>query len=150
MADVLKMFEKHKNAVYRLALSYTRSVSDAEDICQSAFMKLLEHGEIPDEKAKNWLLKVTVNLCKDFHKSFWNKNREELSEEIPFEIPEQGEAFFAMMSLDKKERAVVYLFYYEGYKTEEIAKILGISQTAVTTRLSRARKNIKTRLEAKK
>ena len=66
------------------------------------------------------------------------------------EIPEQGEAFFAMMSLDKKERTAVYLFYYEGYKTEDIAKILGISQTAVTTRLSRARKKMKTRLEAER
>ncbi len=150
MADVLKMFEEHKNAVYRTALSYVCSISDAEDICQTAFIKLLEHSEVPDEKAKSWLLKVTVNLCKDYRKSFWNRNREPLDENISFEIPEQGEAFFAMMNLDKKERTAVYLFYYEGYKTEEIAKILGISQSAVTTRLSRARKKMKMELEAER
>lgn len=148
MADTMAMFERYKYAVYRLALSYTANPAEAEDICQTAFLRLLEREDtVSDDKAKSWLMTVTANLCKDYHKSFWVKNTQPLTEELTFHTPEQSEVFDAMMALKPKERACVYLYYYEGYSTGEVGMLLGISQTAVSTRLNRARKQMKRRLE---
>lgn len=51
------------------------------------------------------------------------------------------------MELSAGERAAVYLYYYEGYSTAETAQILGLSQTAVTSRLDRARQHLRGKLE---
>ncbi len=146
--DVLALYEQHKNMVYRLALSYTKSRPDAEDVVQQAFIRLLENdGKIRPGREKAWLAAVTVNLCKDLLRSAWRRKTEPLSEELFFDTPDHSEVFWAVMALGESERAAVYLYYYEGYSTQEIARILGISRTAVTTRLDRARKHLKIRLE---
>ena len=146
--DVITLYEQHKNMVYRLALSYTRSRPDAEDVTQQAFIRLMENqGNIKPGKERAWLASVTVNLCRDLLRSAWRRRTEPLSEELFFEQPEQSEVFWAVMALGENERAAVYLYYYEGYSTLEIASILGVSKTAVTTRLDRARKHLRGKLE---
>lgn len=147
--DVMSLYHRHKNMVYRLALSYTKSADDAEDICQSVFLRLMERGaDICPGREKAWLATVTVNLCRDFLRSSWRRKTEPLTDELSFEAPEQGEIFEAVMALGEAERMAVYLHYFEGYSTAETAQILGITQTAVTTRLGRARKHLRNRLEA--
>lgn len=148
MADVMTAFENHKDRVYRLALSYLGSAAEAEDVCQTVFLRLLEHQRnVPEEKVRSWLMTVTANLCRDHLRSRRIWGTQPLTEDIPVRDPELEEVFHAMMALRPKERAAVYLHYYEGYTTAEIAGLLHISQTAVTTRLSRARKNLKQQLE---
>ncbi len=147
--DVLSLYEEHKNMVYRLALSYLKSRADAEDICQTAFMKLLEHQHtITPGKEKSWLASVTVNLCKNLLKSAAVRQSEPLNEDISFEPRDPIWVVQAVMDLSPTERAAVYLHYFEGYSTAETARILGTSQTAVTTRLGRAHKHLRNRLEA--
>lgn len=147
--DVLELYEQHKNMVYRLALSYLESQHDAEDVCQAVFVKLMENRKsVRPGKARPWLATVTVNLCKDILRSAERRRTEPLTEELVFRTPEQGDLFRALMALGESERAAVYLHYYEGYSTAETAEILGISQTAVTTRLGRAREHLRKRLEA--
>lgn len=146
--DVLSLYEQHKNMVYRLALSYLKSGPDAEDVCQTVFVKLMENRErIRSGKIRSWLASVTVNLCRDILRSAERKRTEPLAEEIIFRTPEQSDLFQAVMALGEGERTAVYLHYYEGYSTAETARILGISQTAVTTRLGRAREKLRKRLE---
>lgn len=146
--DVMALYAQHKNMVYRLALSYLRSPSDAEDVTQQVFLRLLEHqGKIKPGKERSWLAAVTANLCRDILRSVSRRNTEPLSEEIVFKDGNQGEVLRAVMELSEQERAAVYLYYYEGYDTKEIARILKISRTAVTTRLSRARQHLKEKLE---
>ena len=148
MADVGRAFELHKDAVYRLALSYTGNPVQAEDICQSAFMKLVERSRsIPQEKVKAWLLRVTANLCKDYLRSFWVRNILPLEQDTQAKENEITDVWEAVMELKPKERAVVYLYYYEGYSTAQIGTMLGTTQTAVSTRLNRARNHLKARLE---
>lgn len=145
----MSLYCQHKNMVYRLALSYTKSTADAEDICQSVFLRLMERGaEIRPGKEKAWLATVTVNLCRDLLRSARRRREEPLTDELSFETPEQAGIFDAVMALGESERAAVYLHYFEGYSTAETARILGITQTAVTTRLGRARKHLRSRLEA--
>jgi RNA polymerase sigma-70 factor (ECF subfamily) len=88
---------------------------------------------------KSWLLKCTANACKDHLKSFWKQNREELKENMVFTDSRDREIWAVVGQLPPKYRAVVHLYYYEGYNQEEIGKILGITRTAVQTRMQRAR-----------
>ncbi len=133
--------------MYRLALSYTRSPQEAEDVCQTAFLKLMEQPSITPGKEKAWLMQVTANTCRNLLRSSWWKKTEALEDARWVEMPQNGYVFQAVMSLEPKYRVVVYLHYYLEYSTREIAQLLHISQSAVTTRLARARKLLKPQLE---
>lgn len=132
-------------AVFRLAFSYVKNRADAEDISQEVFLKLYLSEKVfpsPDD-AKAWLMRVTINLSKDMLKSRWRKKREELSEDIPFVSETENVLLDSIKKLEPKYSAVIHLFYYEGYSVKEIAEICRITPTAVTSRLSRARKKLK-------
>ena len=144
MHDVMELFHRYRDDVYRLAVSYTHSVQDAEDICQTVFLKLMEQDELTPGKEKTWLMQVTANQCRSLLRCVWRRRtepfeEESLREKIWIEQPELHDIWECIRKLKPKYRVVVYLFYYEGYVTKEIADILHISNTAVTTRLSRAR-----------
>lgn len=143
MHDVMELFHLYKDDVYRLAVSYTHSVHDAEDVCQTVFLKMMEQDGITPGKEKAWLMQVTANQCRSLLRSVWRKRTGPLVEvdtEYLFEYPELQSVWECIRKLNPKYRIVVYLFYYEGYAVREIADILHISGTAVTTRLSRARR----------
>ena len=142
--EVIRLFEAYADDVFRLALSYLQNRHDAEDVCQSVFVKLLSH-KIPLEfgKEKAWLLTCAANACKDHLKSFWRKNTMQLDETIVLNSETDKEIWKAVNSLAPKYRAVVHLYYYEGYAQDEIAQILRISRSAVQTRMSRAREQLK-------
>ena len=138
--EVARLYDAYSRDVFRLALSYLASPQDAEDICQSVFLKLLERNiTLLPQKEKAWLLKCTANACKNQLKSFWRQNRDDLNEKIIFAEPRDRELWSVVGNLPPKYRAVVHLYYYEGYDQGEIAEILDISRTAVQTRMQRAR-----------
>lgn len=150
MEDVTALFHRYKDPVYRLALSFTGSPADAEDVTQTVFLKYLEtQPELEAGKEKAWLLQVTANQCRDLWR--WLKRRAA----VPLEeaqamavLPPRVEAVAqAVRKLKPTDRAAVYLFYYEGYSTGEIAGMLRTNQSAVTSRLCRARKKLRILLE---
>ena len=99
---------------------------------------------------RRWLIRVTVNYCRDVLKSPWRRRRvpmDALPDRPVFDAPEQGELYETVMELPEKYRLVLYLFYYEEFSTKEIAELLGLRQTAVTTRLARGREQLKKRLK---
>ena len=146
MPNVMELFEKYRNDVYRLAISYTHSVQEAEDICQTVFLKLIEQEKITPGKEKAWLMQVTANQCRSLLRSSWWKKTVELDEMFPDE--QKSDDFMVTIErLKPKYRVVVYLYYYEEYSTEEVAGILKINRSAVTTRLSRARKILMNQLK---
>jgi RNA polymerase sigma-70 factor (ECF subfamily) len=102
---------------------------------------------IADENCKAWLLRVTVNLSKNLLKSGWFTKRGELSEDIPSADREDLGLIESVMSLPPKYRAVIHLYYYEGYSVKEIADILGISPENVRKRLQHGRKYLKHEIE---
>lgn len=146
-AEFLTAFHRQKDRVYRLALSYTKSVPDAEDVCQTVFLKLLQQPAMEPEAEKAWLIRVTVNQCRDLFKSSWRRRTAPLEEAIYFAVPEDRELFQAVMALPPKDRVVIHLHYYEGYTAREIGSQLGISESAVQNRLMRARKRLKSLLK---
>lgn len=142
---------EHRDMVFRVALHVTGQRQDAEDAVQEVFLRLYtrERDFASPEHLRRWLIRVTVNLCRDTLKSPWRKRRVYL-EQLPepsFHQVEQRELYREVMALPEKYRTVLDLFYYEELSTREIGEVLGIRQSAVTTRLARAREQLKKRLK---
>lgn len=136
-----QVMERYGDMVYRLALAQTHSSHDADDVFQEVFLRYLRAAPAfrEEEHRKAWLLRVTVNCCKKLHGSFWRRHTVALSEALPAQNPEEGELLGLLEGLPQKYRAVLHLYYYEGYATEEIAAILGRSPSTVRSQLSRGR-----------
>ena len=144
---VANLFGQYGDDVFRLALSYLGNRPDAEDVCQNVFLKLAGSGvTLLPGKEKAWLLTCTANACKNHLKSFWRRNVGELEESIPFRTEKDRGLYEVVMALPAKYRAVIHLYYFEGYDQGEIGDILHISRTAVQTRMSRARAMLKKEL----
>lgn len=144
----LLIADRYKDTVYRIALNYFGNKYDAEDTVQEVFMKLYTSNKQfeSQDHIRNWLIRVTINMCKNTLRMPW-RNRsvelDDLAESIAFEQQEQSELFMSVMSLPEKYRTILYLFYYEEYSVKEISKMLTLKESAVTTRLSRARNQLK-------
>ena len=148
MDEILRLFHQYKDAVYRLALSLTGSPADAEDVTQTVFRKLMEkQPELEPGKERAWLLQVTANECRSLYRWLRRRSTVSLDEALAVAAPEYTPLLTHVMQQRPKDRAVLYLFYYEGFSTEEIGRMLHTSQSAVTTRLHRARKTLKATLE---
>ena len=134
----------HGNTLYRAALAILKDVQEAEDAVQDAFLKYLEKAPEFDsgEHERAWLLRVTVNGCKSRLRSPWRR-RAPLLEQYPAADPEERALLEAVFALPPRDRAVVHLYYYEGYKTPEIAAITGQTEGTVRSRLSRARARLR-------
>ena len=146
--DITQIYNDNKNSVYRLALTYLHSQAEAEDVCHDVFIKMIEHKiSISPGKERAWLLTVTANECKD-RLRFWRRHKnEELSDCTPAKDTQSLDILEIVMSLPVKERTAIYLYYYEGYSTKEIARILKLSESGVRSRMERARKHLKNKLE---
>lgn len=140
------IYDKFKNTVYRTAFSYCKNPNDAEDITSDVFVKCFTGKTMfeDDEHLKAWLIRVTVNSCKDIFRSFRFRNTVPLDDrEIKYETSEETEVYHAVMGLPEKYRIVIHLFYYEGYSSKEISDILRKSDTAIRTQLRRGRELLK-------
>ena len=138
--------------VYRLARLYMKNHHDSEDVVQDVFVRLIrevqkgKQFESPEHE-KAWLIVTTANVCK-------NKLREKSRTELPLEDYDQlpamdREHFYiydALLRLPENYKSAVYLFYYEGYRTDEIAELLHERPATIRTWLSRARKQLRKEL----
>lgn len=142
--------EKYIDTVFRVALNYLKSPEDAEDITQDVFLKLLkeENTFVSEKHVKHWLIRVTVNACKNVVRTKWwrAESFEEYAANLSFDAPDHSELFCAVMDLPKKYRLPIYLYHYEGYSTEEVAEILKIPRGTVCIRLKRGREILKKKL----
>ena len=149
--DIEAVFRRHFAMVYRLCYSYLGSAADAEDAAQGVFMKLLDHprGFEDEGHEKAWLIVCAANLCKDELKSARRKRTESFGERMEMVTGESDhldETVDAVLRLPAKYKDCVYMYYYEGYKTAEIARMLGIPASTVRNRLRDARGLLKAAL----
>ncbi|MBQ8575632.1 MAG: sigma-70 family RNA polymerase sigma factor [Clostridia bacterium] len=146
--DFIEAVKRNNQRIYLIAFSFTKSKTDAEDILQNVFLKLWKFpNEFENEiHLDKWLTAVCVNESKNYLKSpFRKKSMVYFEENVQSELESTKnlDLFNAVMSLPKKERAVIHLFYYEDMTVKEIAEVLKIKESAVKTRLHRARKSLK-------
>lgn len=150
----LDLYNLYSNDVLRLAFSFTKNIFEAEDIVQLVFIKLYQELKKDNKKVieKKWLLKVTANESKNSFKVAWRKKVVLQDDLLQYEVDlrdslSNDDLSTALLKLSVKYRNVIYLYYYEGYKIEEIAEILNLKPSNVKSLLSRGRKKIKNLLE---
>lgn len=137
--------------ILRISYSYLKQTYDAEDICQTVFLKILSKDlrfDTPQHE-KAYIIRTTVNTCKDHLKSsFFRKTVPlEAAETIPAPQAPDSPVLEALKSLPDKYRVPIYLYYYEDYSAREIGEILGKSEGSITTYLSRGRKKLRDYLQ---
>lgn len=118
----------YADMIYRIALQNLKNEADAQDIFQEVCLTLLtkEAPLFDDVHLKDWLIRVTINKCKNFKKSLWQQRTESLADYLPdSEVERESQVFELIYSLPQKYRNVVYLYYCEEYTVPEIAEILG-------------------------
>lgn len=135
------LIQIHQNTLYRAALAILGDAHEAEDAVQDAFLRCLEKGPEFESPAheKAWLLRVTVNGCKSRLRSPWRRRTAPLLDTYPASGPEEQSLMEAIGALPARDRAVLHLYYYEGYQTAEIAEMTGWREGTVRSRLTRAR-----------
>ena len=138
---------RHGAMLCRVACSYMKNSADAEDMVQETFVRLLRSGMTFTSPAqeKAWLLVTLSNLCKSALRSPWRRREDidTMSEPPTVEDTIPDETLDAVMALPEDYKLPVYLYYYEGYQTAEIAEMLGVAPATVRSRLSRARQKLK-------
>jgi len=136
---------RNENKLFRTALAVMKNKPDAEDIIQETFIKLIEkqpYFESPDHETA-WLMKVTINSCKNRLNSYWYKKTVPLLESYPAQTDEHQHIMETMLTLPVKYRIVIHLYYYEGYSTKEIAEITNQKESTVREQMTRARRKLK-------
>ena len=144
-----KIIEEYADMVYRIALTRCQSVENAEDIFQEVFMKFSEKNPKFESKEheKAWFIRVTINLTKNIKGSAWNRRVVSLDENIEFNTKEENEIYSIVCDLPQNYRTVIYLLYYEGYKVNEISKLMRKPEGTIKTWLFRAREMLKEKIE---
>ncbi len=149
--EINRAVDEYSDMVRRLCMLHLKNYADTEDIFQTVFLKYaLSSVEFENkEHEKAWMIRVTINACKDLLKSFFRKNTVSIDQliEQPAPVPQDHrEVLEAVLSLPKKYKDVVYLHFYEGYTAPQISEILGKNVNTVYTLLTRAKKILKTKL----
>ena len=140
----------HQGAVYRLALSQTRSTADAQDVMQDVFIKLMR-SQVPfrdGDHLRARLLRVTINQCRDLARQAWYRRVEVVDEpdlgstvaqDEVVELLMEHPVWQAMDALKESDRSVLHLRYVEELSIPEIAEALSCTQVAVRLRRARTR-----------
>jgi len=152
--SIEEVYNEYANMIFQVSFSYLKKTADAEDIVSDVFVKLIKSGAKfqNEEHEKAWLLRTAINLCKNNLKH-WRRKCADIDEyeniqadENPFSL-QTGDTLKSVMELPERYKEVIYLYYYEGYSTAEIAKILKKPHSSVRVHLHEARKILKGVLE---
>ncbi len=145
-----EVIQREKDLVYRLAFSQCHQKDQADDIFQNVMYRYLKRKPTfeSSEHEKAWFIRVTLNCSKTSLKSFWNNKVEGIDEQAYIFEKKEIDLTPYLNKLSKKYNAVLYLFYYEGYSTKEIAKLLHIKENNVRVLLNRARNQLRKEIES--
>ena len=150
-----KIIERNGKSIYKIAFVYMKNRFDADDVYQEVLLRYLKYRPHFEncEHEKNWFVAVTINVCKSFKSSAWQRHNvtvdddswsQILSDGTDSDLTGQDSAVMdALMMLDDDTRLIMQMYYYEGYSVKEISIITKIKETSVYMRLSRGRKNMR-------
>lgn len=162
-SEIERLINSYGDDVLRVAYLYVKDMHKAEDVFQDVFIKVFKKYDSfkGESSEKTWLMKITVNVCKDYFKSFWIKrvllssdrdeDRENYNEDYGaqslddsiIKSIESKELLRLVMNLSIKYKEVIILYYYEGFTTREISEMLKLPEGTIRTRLFRGRELLK-------
>lgn len=145
--DIEDIYRRYVDMLYRVTYSFMKNSADAEDMVQETFIRLLRSGTsfASEQHEKAWLIVTVSNLCKSALRSPWQRREalDAITEPPTVEDAPLDEALDAVLALPEDYKLPVYLYYYEGYPTADIARMLDVAPATVRSRLNRARKKLK-------
>lgn len=149
--SIEEIYEIYGEMLYKISLVMLKNTHDAEDVVQNVMIKYMTKRTAfnSSEHEKAWLIRVCLNCCKDTLK-FLKRSSHENIDDIKTTYPRESETaqvLVGLMNLPNRYRKVLILYYYEGYKCNEIGNILRITESAVKKRLERGRKLLKQELK---
>lgn len=149
--EVNRAIERYADTVRRLCVVHLKNEADAEDIFQNVFLKYaLSTGDFESEEHERaWMIRVTINACKDLLKNFFRSRTVSIDEVVETAADlhqEHREVLEEVLSLPEKYRDVVYLHYYEGYTAPEIGNILQKKPNTIYTLLTRSKALLRQKL----
>jgi len=140
----------YMDTVFRVAFNYLKRRDAADDITQEVFLRLFRADSAfeNDDHLKHWLIRVTLNECKRYYASPWRRTEplEYYAETLASPDTDTRDVLSCVMQLPRKYRLAIYLHYYEGYSTSELAVLLKRPKSTVCTWLERGRNQLKTML----
>ena len=152
LMDELKfkeIYDRNADNVFKICYSYMKNKDDAEDIMQDVFMQVInKNPKFENEKHERaWLIVTASNLCKNNLKS-WKRKQENISdhESELYEETEENNTINIVLNLPEKYKTVIYLYYYEGYSSIEIAKAIDKKESTVRSLLKRGRDILKIKI----
>lgn len=149
--ELNQAIEQHSDTVRRLCMIHLKNYADTEDIFQTVFMRYVLSPVVFEtpEHEKAWIIRVTINACKDLLKSFFHSRTVSIDEALQLAAPiseDYQDVLQAVLSLPTKYRQVVYLHYYEGYTAPQISQLLGKNLNTIYTLLRRSKGMLKEKL----
>ena len=150
--ELNRAIDLYSDTVKRICLIHLKNEADTEDIFQTVFLKYILSSVVFEstEHEKAWIIRVTINACKDLLKSFFRTHTvplEEIHEQTAaVSTDREGEVLEAVLKLPEKYRQVIYLHFYEGYTAPQIAGMLGKNVNTVYTYIQRGKQQLKAEL----
>lgn len=143
-----RLVNLYADMILRISYQYLKQTCDAEDICQTVFLKYITANMAFDsiEHEKAWIIRTTINACKDHLKSAFFRRTVALEDASLVAAPAVPDSWLldAMKDLPEKYRISLYLYYYEEYSAREIAEMMGVKESAVNQYLARGRRKLRT------
>ncbi|KXZ40418.1 RNA polymerase sigma-70 factor, ECF subfamily [Alkalithermobacter thermoalcaliphilus JW-YL-7 = DSM 7308] len=151
LPDTETLIDLYGNDVIRICMYYMKNKDDAEDAFQDIFVKIHKNRSSYKGKSdiKTWITKIAINTCKDILKSSWNKKvtylENDLSDKLIYhdKANDYDHIYEVIKMLPDIYKDVILLKYYKDMKAKEIAKVLGISESAANSRILRAKAELK-------
>ncbi len=143
------VIQENALTVYKLAYARMRNRSDAEDVFQEVFLRLVRRRPVFENKEheKAWLIRVTLNCCNNLWNMPFRKNTQSLDESIPCDLPEENCMKMLLDELPKDYRVIIHLYYYEEMTTAQISTVLKRKEATIRVYLTRARRRLRELLE---
>jgi len=147
-SDFDGIYERNLDTVYRVCYIYMKNKTDAEDMTQNTFIKFLKNRPVFEnlEHEKAWFIVTATNNCKNYFKTWWHRNTNITDEVDTSATDSSDEVIDAVLSLPIKYKQVIYMYYYEGYNSKDISKLLNVKESTVRTHLSKGREILKQKL----
>ena len=152
--ELMLIYNRNVNVIYKICYVYMKNPFDAENIVQDTFIKLISSDTQFEsaEHEKAWLIRTSINLCKNSLKHWWRRNtdiEDEKSNNLIYEQTFQNDDVLnKILALPEKYKTAIYLYYYEEYSTKEISEMLGINESTIRGHLRTGRNLLKMEMES--